>query len=916
MCLGAESYQRALDRLATRRHPCWNLAIAAPMPPILLALLFGLVAAYDLGAMGFLLGGLGGYCLGAILQLRRDMAVLRQSAAPDSMTATPVPPASPVTPLPPEPVTAASASAREGAPERPLSRPTVQTQPVIEKLIRAVYEAVRGFFTTGNLVARIGVIVLFFGIAFLLRYTYERDLVPIELRLLGAAALGICLTIVGWRFRHRTDTFGVVLQGAGVGVLYLTIFGAARMYELLPVSAAFTLMIVLVAASSLLAVLQNAQALAIFAMSGGFLAPVLMSTGGGSHIALFSYYALLNAGILAMAWFKSWRWLNWVGFVFTFVIGAAWGYRYYRPEYFATVEPFLILSFAYYVGVTILFGRRAAPQLRGLVDGTLVFGTPIVAFGLQAAMVRDIEFGLAYSALTVAIVYIALARWLRARGAFTALLGQSFLALGVVFATLTLPFAFDDQRFTAASWALEGAGLVWVGFRQRQWLPRAFGGLLALAGGVAFFYSGLFGSSADSFLLNSTYLGTVMLAVGGAFTAYLCAHHVQSLHRYERPVGALFLFWAALWWFGGGTHEISSFEPWWYERFSPHRVNDHLELAFVAGSVALIVWLARWRAWPQVRAVGFILVPAAYLAVFAHLFFAVADSPLVDLGFIAWPGVLAAALWHLRETQQLPRVRNVWHAALWWLTSILLAWAVADAVGNALPGSVWYEVIWGIVPTAALVALLRARNFDRWPFTTHGESYFGLGVLPMAAFLCTWLLIVGTGAGDPAPLSYVVLLNPLELTQLAAGIAVAYWIVTVTGVLQGMKQLLGGAMALVAFAWLNLTAARAVHHYADVAYPLEQIVRVPVYQTTIAIVWTATALLLMASGARRGIRAPWIAGAVLLGLVILKLFTIDLSNLDVVARIVSFMSVGVLMLLIGYLAPIPPVRRAATVEAP
>ena len=97
------------------------------------------------------------------------------------------------------------------------------------------------------------------------------------------------------------------------------------------------------------------------------LAPVLTSTGEGSHVAPFSYYALLNAGILVMAWFRHWRWLNWTGFVFTFVIGASWGYQYYQPEYYASTQPFLILFFLFYLTVSMLFARRQAlERLRGV----------------------------------------------------------------------------------------------------------------------------------------------------------------------------------------------------------------------------------------------------------------------------------------------------------------------------------------------------------------------------------------------------------------------------------------------------------------------------------------------------------------------------------------------------------------------
>src|SRR5690606_29632572 len=183
-----------------------------------------------------------------------------------------------------------------------------------------------------------------------------------------------------------------------------------------------------------LALLQNAQVLALMATAGGFLAPILTSDGSGNHIGLFSFYLLLNLGLLAISWFKAWRLLNWVGFVFTFVITAVWGVLSYRPEFYTSTQPFLAAFFALYLIVSILFSLRQPPRLKGLVDGSLVFGLPVVAFGLQAQLLEHSDYGLAISAVVLAAVYIALASllWTRFRNSHR-LLSECFIALGVVF---------------------------------------------------------------------------------------------------------------------------------------------------------------------------------------------------------------------------------------------------------------------------------------------------------------------------------------------------------------------------------------------------------------------------------------------------------------------------------------------------
>lgn len=108
-------------------------------------------------------------------------------------------------------------------------------------------------------------------------------------------------------------------------MLYLTVFGAFRLWQMLPMTLAFALLVVICAASVGLAVLQKALSTAMLASLGGYLAPLLLSTGGGSFVALFSFYLLLSIGILAISIWQHWRELNLLGLLFTFGVGGLWG---------------------------------------------------------------------------------------------------------------------------------------------------------------------------------------------------------------------------------------------------------------------------------------------------------------------------------------------------------------------------------------------------------------------------------------------------------------------------------------------------------------------------------------------------------------------------------------------------------------
>lgn len=892
-------------------------------PPVVAAIAAGLLGAVLAGHgpgisadAGLFFGALLGFGAALVWQQRGELAALEarvealaeMAAGHGAAPAAASPPAATEVPGPGEAPGPGHVEAPVPGPEPVPHPPPSQTPPVLGALTTA---AVR-FFTTGNLVVRLGVVVLFFGVAFLLRYAYENALLPIELRLAGSALGGMVLTAAGWRLRGRTDAYGLILQGAGVGILYLVVFAAARLYDLLPMGAAFAALVVLVAASSLLAVLQRSQALALFATSGGFLAPVLMSTGSGSHVTLFSYYALLNAGILAMAWFRAWRWLNWAGFVFTFVIGAAWGRQYYTSELFASTEPFLILFFLYYVGVAVLFARRQGPDLKGLVDGTLVFGTPMAAFALQWGLVEDVPFGMAFSALGAATVYVLLALWLKRQGAFSHLLGQSFLALAVVFATLAVPFAFDDQRWTGAIWALEGAGLLWVGQQQRQLLPRLAGLALQVAAGVAFGKE--WQPSDDAVLLvNGNFLGAAVLAAAGVFSAQrLSAAHPVS-HPLEHALRWPFLYWGVAWWCFGGLVEIGRFRAPW--SVAPDNVNEHLAVLFAALSTTVLVALARRLRWREALAPGLLLLPALAVALPTLDLGWRRATPFGDLGWLAWPGALTALYWHLASRDVLlpdspeRRLSRIWHTGAWWLMAAIAGWTAAALLVRLDAGRGWLLAAWAAAPLAAVAALLAlaTRSRVRWPAAAHPESYFGRGLDATLMLLLGWLLISGLSPANPRPLPYLVLLNPLELMQL--GVLLAAGVQARRGPWGPRGR---AVLALTAFAWLNLTAARAVHFYAGAPYPFTAIISRDEFLATASILWTTAALLLMGLGTRRGSRPSWVAGAVLLGLVMVKLFSVDLPRLAVLPRIVSFISVGVLMLAIGYFAPLPPSRAAQT----
>jgi uncharacterized membrane protein len=105
---------------------------------------------------------------------------------------------------------------------------------------------------------------------------------------------------------------------------------------------------------------------------------------------------------------------------------------------------------------------------------------------------------------------------------------------------------------------------------------------------------------------------------------------------------------------------------------------------------------------------------------------------------------------------------------------------------------------------------------------------------------------------------------------------------------------------------------RTLHHYADVPFGLDAMLRSTLVQSAFSLFWSLLALAAMVIATRRGLRALWMVGAVLLGVVVAKLFLVDLANTGTVERVISFIGVGILVIVVGYFSPVPPKSQEKT----
>jgi uncharacterized membrane protein len=880
------------------------------------------------GGLGVFGGALLGWLLWRSRQQARRIAVLEQTVAAlqsveSAAAAQPIPVASadamtvPASPLanddpsepiaPPEP-TVATAPSTGWIPPPVIAAAARRETVTPPRETPAAWLALKQWLFGGNTIVKLGVGILFIGLAFLARYASEQIEVPVAVRLAGIGAVALVLLALGWRLRLARPGYAQVLQGGAVAVLYLTLFAAFRFYALLPMGPAFALMVVVAALSAALAVLQEAPALAIVGALGGFATPLLLSTGGGSHVALFSYYAVLDLGIAAVAWHKTWRRLNLVGFVCTFMIATAWGVLQYDASHYASSQAFLVFFFLLFNAILLMPARRAEETSSDRwVNGSLLFGLPTITFALQHGLVRDMPYGTALSALALAAFYVGMATQLRQRPALATAFDGS-LAVAIVFLSLVVPFALD-ARSTAGAWALEGAGLVWLGWRQARRMPRAFGyALLFLAGLSMQAAADRYG--APTAVFNATLLNALLAAAGSVVAAYAVHRGVQQQAQHPEALAEpLLIAWALVWALGAAAVQIDHFV-----------LADHALAAWLlVGSVLAVVLtgLSLRLFWPQVALPVMGHAPGMALGVLA---LAVGlDAPADHSGWWAWPlalachvGVLrhAAPAWPQRGQQIVHGLGVLVLAGL----GALQGRAFTAAWGDA--GSAWPWLGWLVVPALLLVALCGQDAARRWPLRAAPSAYQAAGGV-LALSLLGWSLLANLASNGAAhPLPYLPLINPLDLgIGLALAAAWRWWRGQAASPLVPVASRWPmGLLAGAGFVWLNAMLVRAFHHFGGVPFHVEAWAQSLAVQAGISLLWTATACVLMRWAAQRARRVPWLLGAALLGAVVLKLLVVDLSGSGTVARIVSFIGVGALMLVIGYVAPWPSSQAGVDTE--
>ena len=395
--------------------------------------------------------------LEAALAGRPIVAEPKQEPGPERLPHEPVTPPPPITPEPPPP------------PAQPSVAPALSAYQ-LESLIGR-----RG-------VGWVAVVLILFATAFFLKYAFDNRWIGELGRVSIGIAFGIAMSLAGFRYHQRGwRIFSQILTAGGVVLLYLSTYAAFGYYHLVGQKTAFAFLAILIAEAAALALIYNAPAIAIMALIGGFLTPVLLHTDRDQYRQFFTYLVVLDVGALALL--KHWRGLSSIAYYGTQLLFWAWYDENYHHQKRGAVLVFQTAIFLLFLLAHLareLF-RRETPTLE---DALLLLVNPFVFYATAYHLLNPTHHDwMGAFAIGMALVYAGIAKLLLSRGVRSRREILLLIAVALTFVTIAIPIQLRSNWITIA-WAVEGVAILWAGLEIRSMRLRAHAFVLF---GLAFF---------------------------------------------------------------------------------------------------------------------------------------------------------------------------------------------------------------------------------------------------------------------------------------------------------------------------------------------------------------------------------------------------------------------------------------------
>ena len=365
----------------------------------------------------------------------------------------------------------------------------------------------------GRWLNRIAIVALLFGFSFGLKYAFDNGWIGPS----GRVAIGILIGALmmpwsSWLLGKGYSYFSEGIVALGEATLFVSVWAGCQYYHLYSANVGFFGMILITSAMAAIALGRDSQRIAVLCMLGGYATPALVSTGQDHQVVLFTYLLILGGGLLVMGSRKDWYSLAPISFVGTQIYFWGWYTEFYHRSYLPPLER----TAAFATLFLLLFATL--PVLRAIKEGLLneidILLTTVNAFAYVGALYAlfwpNDRWPFTLLVLALAASHIAVARVVPdAHEKKSPLARYIFAGLGLTFATMAIPIRLEGKWITFC-FAVEGAILVWSGFRAASGFLRQFGYILLAIAAVRVLF---FPPPAGAFLLNQRFGAYLLLIV-------------------------------------------------------------------------------------------------------------------------------------------------------------------------------------------------------------------------------------------------------------------------------------------------------------------------------------------------------------------------------------------------------------------
>lgn len=324
-------------------------------------------------------------------------------------------------------------------------------------------------FIGENLINKIGIAITVFGVAIGAKYAIDNDLISPLTRIILGYLVGLGLLGFALKLKAKHESFSAVLLSGAMAIFYFITFAAYDLYSLFPQAMAFALMVVFTAFTVFAAIQYNRSVIAHIGLVGAYAVPFLLSDGSGKVAVLFSYMAIINVGILIVAFKRYWKSLYYSAFAFTWLIFIAWYTTSYQvSQHFALAFIFLTIFFVIFYA-TFLSYKLIRKEKYDKGDIVMLLLNSFIFFGIGYALLETHEVGKELPGLFTlanAIVHFAVSTIIYRNQQADKNLFYLAVGLVLVFITIAIPVQLDGNWVTLL-WAGEAALLFYIG-RTRQ----------------------------------------------------------------------------------------------------------------------------------------------------------------------------------------------------------------------------------------------------------------------------------------------------------------------------------------------------------------------------------------------------------------------------------------------------------------